>query len=123
MGHHGPGVNPLLLAATTASNASLGPPGQQQLHSQLQMQQYQQQQQMQQPHQHSHSQTPTSIRLLKAPEYFPEWKEVGMDEATFLGAQIAAKVVFVVDQGLSKGYMSRAEYNDVGPIGIHESCM
>ena len=41
------------------------------------------------------------------PEYFPEWKEFGMEEASFLGAQVAAKVVFVVDQRLSKGYMSR----------------
>lgn len=121
--HHGPGVNPLLLAATTASNSNLAPPGQQQqLHSQLQLQQYHQQQQLQ--HQHSgHAQTPTSIRLLKVPEYFPEWKEVGMDEASFLGAQVAAKVVFVVDQGVSKGFMSRTEYNDMGPQGIHESCM
>ena len=123
--HHGPGVNPLLLAATTASNTNLAPPGQQQqLHTQLQLQQYQQQQQMmQQTHQHGHSQTPASIKLQKIPEYFPEWKEVGMEEASFLGAQVAAKVVFVVDQGLSKGYMSRTEYNDLGPQGIHESAM
>lgn len=78
---------------------------------------------MQQTHQHGHSQTPASIKLLKIPEYFPEWKEVGMEEASFLGAQVAAKVVFVVDQGLSKGYMSRTEYNDLGPQGIHESAM
>ena len=41
----------------------------------------------------------------------------------FLGAQVAAKVVFVVDQGLSKGFMSRTEYNELGPQGIHESCL
>ena len=46
-----------------------------------------------------------------------------MEEAVFLGAQIASKVVFVVDQGLSKGFMSRTEYNDLGPQGIHESCL
>ena len=63
------------------------------------------------------------MKFLKAPEYFPEWKDVGMEEACFLGAQVAAKVIFVVDQGLSKGYMSRTEYNDLGPQGIHESCM
>lgn len=122
--HHGPGVNPLLLAATTASNPNLAPPGQsqQQLHQQLQLQQYQQQQI--QSHQHSsHAQTPTSIKLLKMPDYFPEWKDVGMEEAAFLGAQVAAKVVFVVDQGISKGFMSRTEYNDLGPQGIHESCL
>ncbi|KAK4696049.1 actin-related protein 9, partial [Lecanoromycetidae sp. Uapishka_2] len=123
--HHGAGVNPLLLAATTASNANLAPPGQpqQQLHQQLQQQQLYQQQQMQ-SHQHSgHAQTPTSIKSLKVPEYFTEWKDFGMEEASFLGAQVAAKVVFVVDQGLSKGFMSRTEYNDLGPQGIHESCL
>lgn len=57
------------------------------------------------------------------PEYFPEWKEVGPEEAAFLGAQVAAKVIFIVDQGLSKGFMSRAEYNELGPQGIHESCL
>ena len=115
--HHPSGVNPLLHAATTAS---LAPPGQSQ--QQLHMQQYQHQ--FQQSHSHSsHAQTPTSIKVLRAPEYFPEWKEVGMEEASFLGAQVAAKVVFVVDQGISKGFMSRTEYNDLGPSGIHESCM
>ena len=48
---------------------------------------------------------------------------MGMEEAGFLGAQVAAKVVFVVDQGISKGFMSRTEYNDLGPQGIHESCV
>lgn len=115
-----------------------------------------------------HSQTPMSVKTLKPPEYFPEWKEqgssgaagaagagaapsganagaggaaggasgapdgnarasgasgshnVGMEEATFLGAQVAAKVVFVIDQGLSKGFLSRVEYNENGPTGIHD---
>ena len=114
--HHPSGVNPLLHAATTAS---LAPPSQSQ--QQLHMQQYQQQFHSH-PHS-SHAQTPTSIKLLKVPEYFPEWKEFGMEEASFLGAQVAAKVIFVVDQGLSKGFMSRTEYNELGPSGIHESCM
>ncbi|WEW59473.1 Actin-like protein arp9 (SWI/SNF complex component arp9) [Emydomyces testavorans] len=99
-----------------------------------------------------HSQTPTSVKLLKPPEYFPEWKDqgsgggaaaatvasnaaasggaatgmatssnnVGMEEAAFLGAQVAAKVVFVIDQGLSKGFLTRVEYNETGPTAIHE---
>lgn len=125
--HHGPSsVNPLLLAATTSN---LAPPGQS-LHSQLQMQpHYQQQarlQQQQQMHvieQPKHHQTPTSIGVKKMPEYFPEWKDVGTEEASFLGAQVAAKVVFVVDQGLSKGFMTRTEYNELGPPGIHETCL
>ncbi|MCJ1281412.1 Actin-like protein arp9 (SWI/SNF complex component arp9) [Xylographa opegraphella] len=115
LGHHGPGVNPLLLAATTASNPTLAPPGaHQHLHSQLQQQQYRQQQHS------SHGQSPTSIKVAKMPEYFSEWKDIGTEEAAFLGAQVAAKVVFIVDQGLSKGFMSRSEYNDLGPQGIHE---
>ena len=92
-------------------------------------QHYQQQarlQQQQQVHvieQPKHQQTPTSIGVKKMPEYFPEWKEVGTEEASFLGAQVAAKVVFVVDQGVSKGFMTRTEYNEMGPPGIHESCL
>jgi len=116
--HAGPSVNPLLLAATTASNPTLAPPGVQQahLHSQLQLQHFHQQQQSHS----SHGQSPTSIKVARMPEYFSEWKEVGSEEAAFLGAQVAAKVVFIVDQGLSKGFMSRTEYNDLGPQGIHE---
>lgn len=47
----------------------------------------------------------------------------GMEEAVFLGAQVASKVVFVLDQGLSKGFMSRVEYNENGPSAIHEYMM
>ncbi|KAI9736201.1 MAG: Actin-like protein arp9 (SWI/SNF complex component arp9) [Cirrosporium novae-zelandiae] len=116
---HGHGVNPLLLAATTASHPGLvsstsnfrdsshfsdnGISGH--------------------PHHSGHGQTPTSIKIAKIPEYFPEWKEAGFEEAVFLGAQVAAKVVYVVDQGASKGYMARAEYNELGPQGIHESTL
>lgn len=71
----------------------------------------------------SHAQTPTSIKMAKIPDYFPEWKDVGYDEAAFLGAQVAAKVLFVVDQGLSKGYVTRTDYNDQGPQAIHEAFM
>ena len=46
-----------------------------------------------------------------------------MEESSFLGAQVAAKVIFVVDQGVTKGYMTRQEYNDLGPQGIHDSCL
>ncbi|KAL1613526.1 Actin-like protein arp9 [Diplodia seriata] len=110
------GVNPLLYAATTAQNPQMmhvsqgstpGPMGG--LHSH---------------NTHSgHGQSPTSIKLVKAPEYFPEWKDVGMDEAVFLGAQVAAKVLFIVDQGLGQGYMTRTDYNDQGPSGIRDVCM
>jgi actin-related protein 9 len=104
--HGGSQVNPLLLAATTAQTQHMMPhggmPGMSgNTHS-------------------SHGQTPTSIKFIKPPEYFPEFKDVGFDESTFLGAQVAAKVIFVVDQGQSKGYMTRPDYNDQGPQGIHD---
>ncbi|KAF7913719.1 uncharacterized protein EAF01_000125 [Botrytis porri] len=98
-------VNPLLLAATTASNPALNPnipsfnSGANAQHS-------------------SHSQSPTSIKLATPPGYFPEWKTY--EEAVFLGSQIAAKVIFVVDQGLSKGFLSRVDFNEEGPTAIHQ---
>lgn len=113
------GVNPLLVAATHANNPAnpglLNPASAAGAPDHV--------------HQHSHhrsaghGQTPTSIKTLKAPEYFPEWKDSrvsGMEEAGFLGAQVAAKVVFVVDQGLTKGFLPRGEYNEGGPGGIHD---
>jgi actin-related protein 9 len=111
--HGGSGVNPLLLAATTAGASAAGGPPSTPLH---------QQSLSQHPaNTHSsHGQTPTSIKIAKIPDYFPEWKEAGYDEAAFLGAQVAAKVVFVADQGISKGFMSRVDYNEQGPVGIHE---
>jgi actin-related protein 9 len=113
LGPHGSSsqVNPLLLAATTGQNPHL-------LHPNSALPSI---------HSHnahsSHGQTPTSIKLARPPEYFPEWKDVGYDEAAFLGAQVAAKVIFVVDQGMSKGYMTRPDYNDQGPTGIHDYSM
>lgn len=73
------------------------------------------------------SQSPTTQpKTVKPPEYFPEWKDpsvAGMEEASFLGAQVAAKVVFIVDQGVSKGFLTRSEYNELGPEGIHSCAM
>ncbi|KKK15881.1 putative chromatin remodeling complex subunit (Arp9) [Aspergillus ochraceoroseus] len=137
--HHpaGHGVNPLLVAATHSNNPAVTnmPPGTPSMDPSL-------------SHHRStgHSQTPTSVKTLKPPEYFPEWKEQsgansqaqnasspglpgsggghhGMEEAAFLGAQVASKVIFVLDQGLSKGFMSRVEYNENGPSAIHEYVM
>ncbi|KAI9729632.1 MAG: Actin-like protein arp9 (SWI/SNF complex component arp9) [Claussenomyces sp. TS43310] len=106
----GSSVNPLLLAATTASNPGLNPSmsvassfGGVNSHTHS-----------------SHSQTPTSIKIAKIPEYFPEFKNDGFEECVFLGAQVAAKVIFVQDQGVSGGFLSRVQYNDLGPSGIHE---
>lgn len=98
-------VNPLLLAATTASNPALNP--------NLSITSYN----GQQTHS-SHSQSPTSIKIAVPPTYFPEWKTY--EEAMFLGSQVAAKVIFVNDQGLSKGFLSRVEFNEDGPSAIHQ---
>ncbi|KAE8442389.1 hypothetical protein EG329_003405 [Mollisiaceae sp. DMI_Dod_QoI] len=100
-------VNPLLLAATTASNPALNP--------NLSMASYNSNGA---PSHSSHSQSPTSIKIAGPPSYFPEWKQY--DEAVFLGSQVAAKVIFVVDQGLSKGFLSRVEFNEEGPTAIHQ---
>ncbi|EON67787.1 hypothetical protein W97_07042 [Coniosporium apollinis CBS 100218] len=110
LGLHGGGsssVNPLLLAATTAQTQHLAPP-------------HMPSSQMQHT-QSSHQQTPHSIKFAKVPDYFPEWKDFGYDEAGFLGAQVAAKVLFVVDTNQNqKGYMTRSDYNEQGPSGIHD---
>jgi len=117
--HPGGGVNPLLVAATKnmmQPNQHLQVPGQGQPGQDLGMQY----------HHRGFSQSPTSIKTVKAPDYFPEWKDPsvsGMEEAAFLGAQVAAKVVFIVDQGNSKGFLTRTEYNDLGPGGIHECAL
>ncbi|KAI4213178.1 MAG: hypothetical protein LQ351_004124 [Letrouitia transgressa] len=121
--HHGGGVNPLLLAATTASNpGGLAPPGQshQHLQAQLQMQQYQQNHPHHQSNTHAgHAQTPTSIKMVELPGYFPEWKDVGSEGAIFLGAQVGAKQVFIIDHAMGV-YMSRSDYNDFGPNATHQ---
>lgn len=135
---HGGHVNPLLHAATTAaaSGAGQAPPQLHQPHSvaqvRAQAQSHPHPHQPPQPHtpsaqplpttQHRHhAQSPTSIKLAKLPEYFLEWKEIGHEEAGFLGAQVAARCLFVVGGGgAEKGFLTRSEYNESGPQGIHE---
>ncbi|KAH9871866.1 hypothetical protein J1614_006124 [Plenodomus biglobosus] len=107
--HGGSQVNPLLFAATTAQTQHMTPHGGNQMMAGMSHNAHS-----------SHGQTPTSIKLVKPPEYFPEFKDVGYDESAFLGAQVAAKVIFVVDQGQSKGYMTRPDYNEQGPQAIHD---
>lgn len=66
-------------------------------------------------------QTPTSIKAGRLPEYFAEWKEEGSPYwAVFLGAQVAAKCLFLADDrgGTQKGFMSRSDYNEQGPQAI-----
>ena len=60
-----------------------------------------------------------SIRVLKVPEYFIEWKESSsavMEEMTFLGGQILARVIF--GDASARNFLSRADYCTLGPAGI-----
>lgn len=72
-------------------------------------------QQSSQLHQ-GHGQVPVSVRMVKMPEYFPEWKGHGWETVFFLGAQIAAKQIF--NGGVESSFVSRNEYNEVGPTSI-----
>lgn len=105
------GVNPLLVAATHANQGGPQQPSLPQI-PQSGPDQYQ--------HHRGHNQTPTSIKMVKLPEYFPDWKDPsvsGFEDAAFLGAQVSCKVVYVNDQGMTKGFLTRAEYNEGGPGG------
>lgn len=90
------GVNPLLQAATTASSLGVaapqtvgtpaagsetGGPTAATTH-------------------HFHSQTPTSIKTLGLPTYLQEWTKNGFEESMFLGAQVAARIVFCLHSNM-----------------------
>ncbi|KAI0113961.1 actin-like ATPase domain-containing protein [Nemania sp. FL0031] len=111
-------VNPLLLAATTAS---LGVPGQ--AHA---------------PgsnagdgtSHHSHGQTPMSIKQAVQPTYLADWTKNGFEEAMFLGSLVAARLAYCihnldVNAAESQRYMSlnRVEYNESGPKAIRTHSM
>ncbi|KAJ5600811.1 hypothetical protein N7450_001878 [Penicillium hetheringtonii] len=122
------GVNPLLVAATHNNPGMPLAPGTPGMDPNIQQRSS------------GHVQAPNSVKTLKFPEYFSEFKDNGNrnapgassgpgstshgshghEEAIFLGAQIAAKIFFVVDQGQSKSFMSRTEYNELGPEGMRE---
>lgn len=113
------GVNPLLAAATKHASQQLHPapahlqvPGSQHDHGHV--------------HHRGYSQIPTSVKTLTIPDYFSEWKGQNAapgEEAAFIGAQHAAKTIFILDQGQSGGFLSRGQYNDVGPVGCHDIYM
>lgn len=87
-----------------------------------------------------HSQSPSSVKPAKFPEYCSEFKDTGnvncpgtstgpgsttkghhgTEEAGFLGAQVCAKLFFSLDQNANKSYMSRTDYNELGPEGIRD---
>ncbi|KAH9939144.1 actin-like ATPase domain-containing protein [Amylocystis lapponica] len=59
---------------------------------------------------------PRSIRTLKVPEYFAEYREKGDGFASFLGSSIVAKVTFT--DPLAKSFVSKADYTSIGPRAI-----
>lgn len=70
----------------------------------------------QQIHTQGHGQAPTQIRPAKMADYFPEWKKHGWEDASFLGGQIAAKAIF--GGQIDNSFISRSDYNQVGPAAI-----
>ncbi|KAI5862132.1 hypothetical protein GGS23DRAFT_605773 [Durotheca rogersii] len=119
-------VNPLLQAATAA--ATLGVPGSSSGgdggagSSSGQQAQGQLTQQQQQHHSHSHGQTPMSIKLAALPTYLAEWTKHGYEEAPFLGALIAGRLIYCIHhqdpqagEALRSMSMTRVEYNEHGP--------
>lgn len=44
---------------------------------------------------------------------------MGDSEVVALGAQVLSRVIFITDQAAT-GYMTRTQYNDSGPSGIHQ---
>lgn len=89
------GVNPLLQAATTAS--TLGAAGAAGVANSVTLATPQAGSEaggpVATPH-HFHSQTPTSIKTVTLPTYLQEWSKNGFEESMFLGAQVAARIVF-----------------------------
>ncbi|KAJ9111374.1 hypothetical protein QFC19_001142 [Naganishia cerealis] len=56
---------------------------------------------------------PNHYRILKMPEYYPEFKNSSTNVAPFLGASIAAKAI------LNGHSISKADYNQHGPAAIY----
>ena len=113
LGHHTSGVNPLLVAATHASNPSLAPPSQQQ---------YQQFNAGGGHHKSSHArygQTATNIKLAAPNDYLPEWKEHGFEEGAAYGAMIHAHGAFDHNNN-PPTFMSRVLWNEEGPSAIYK---
>ncbi|KAF4126766.1 actin-related protein 9 [Geosmithia morbida] len=49
---------------------------------------------------HFHSQTPTAIKTVALPTYLQEWSKNGFEEAMFLGAQVASRIVFCLHSNM-----------------------
>lgn len=97
-------VNPLLLTATTSNLGAAQAPGSNAGEATS--------------HGHSfHSQTPTSIKMALPPTYLGEWTKHGFEEANFLGACIAGRVI-INQNNETDAYLTRVEYNQQGPRAV-----
>ncbi|AOA61923.1 Actin-related protein [Komagataella phaffii CBS 7435] len=68
-------------------------------------------------------QVPQHVKLVKFPEYFTEWKDIGHEDNSFLGAQIFAKQVFGHHHNHNSNngggtYLNKDDYLERGPLGI-----
>jgi len=61
----------------------------------------------------------TNIRLLKLPEYFAEYRDLGTQIASFLGASIIAKMTFT-ETSSSKAFITKNDYSEKGPASIRD---
>ncbi|KAJ3489642.1 hypothetical protein NLI96_g1968 [Meripilus lineatus] len=61
---------------------------------------------------------PKSIRVLKVPDYFAEYRDKGDGLASFLGASIVAKITFTDSTG--KNFVSKSDYATNGPRTVLE---
>jgi actin-related protein 9 len=62
------------------------------------------------------NQVPNSIKFIKMPEYFPEWKKQGFADVHFLGGQIVSKQIFGTRN--ESMFVTRSNYNEKGPLSI-----
>ncbi|KAI0788794.1 actin-like ATPase domain-containing protein [Abortiporus biennis] len=67
---------------------------------------------------HANEVQPKSIRVLKIPEYFAEYRDKGDGLASFLGSSIVAKIAFTDSSG--KNFVSKGDYASRGPKVILE---
>jgi actin-related protein 9 len=71
------------------------------------------------------SQTPLSIKYCKLPEYMPDFKSakhIGLEDASFAGAQVLGAQVWTNRDESAKMYLLRSEFNEEGPPGIAQYC-
>lgn len=61
---------------------------------------------------------PKTIRVLKIPEYFAEYRDKGDGLASFLGSSIVAKLAFTDSSG--KNFVSKSDYTSKGPKVVLE---